>query len=74
MNKLQPSGPSTCFPAALATAAENAGFAKCDAVKGDVYCDNGDVGVAAGAGVNWLVRLSAPGPNYFEMIEMKEAN
>lgn len=40
MNKLQPSGPSICFPAALWTAALKAGFVKCDAENGEVNCES----------------------------------
>lgn len=53
MNKLQPSGPSTCFPAACATACANAGFERGDAVNGDVYAaDDCAVGVAANCEVS----------------------
>lgn len=63
MNKLQPSGPSTCFPAAWATACARAGLARGDVVNGEPNCGNvaavdGVVGVAASCEVN----ASAPGP------------
>lgn len=57
INKLQPSGPSTCFPAAWATACATAGLDRGDAVNGDVYddidaADDGVDGVAANCEVS----------------------
>lgn len=42
MNKLHPSGPSTCFPAAAAMAVETTGLTSGDAANGDVNCANGE--------------------------------
>lgn len=63
MNKLQPSGPSTCLPAACATACARAGLPRGDEANGEPNCgnvaaDDGVVGVAA----NCEVSASFPGP------------
>lgn len=63
MNKLQPSGPSTCFPAACATAWASAGLARGDVVNGEPNCgkDDADDGVD-GVAASCELSTSAPAP------------
>lgn len=63
MNRLQPSGPSTCLPAAWATAWANAGLARGDVVNGEPNCgSDADVGGVVGVAAICEVSASAPGP------------
>lgn len=62
MNKLHPSGPSTCFPAAWATACAR-GLARGDVVNGEPNCGNvAAVDVVDGVVANCEVSASAPAP------------
>lgn len=62
MNRLQPSGPSTCLPAACATACASPGFARGDVVKGEPNCGNVAVDGVDGVAASCEVSASAPGP------------